>query len=237
MAISEALKNSREYIRKWLFYKAIDKSQKKVEKLNFEIRMSLFKVDQILYGSKRESVYKMRQGLLEGKESQDVIWEMIEKLVTDILKESQSKCASNEWDTKAISIRLLNQFGLKVAPNELFLEKPKEQILLLLREKYRDREQKLGYENMKELERYLLLYAIDSMWKWYLREIDELKNRRFWSYYSDQNPMTVFQNTSDQLFSKMLAKVRKQVGNYIFCWQISKEEALSLLKSPSKTKE
>jgi preprotein translocase subunit SecA len=211
--------------------KAIERAQRQVEGQNFTIRKHLLEYDDVM-NKQRETIYKMRKEILEGKDMKIYIQELIETLVEWHLDSYANKDKNPEdWDVEALGKALAPQFGLNI--EELKIDWPtvtfdelREKILGTLRHSYEEKERILIPQRMREFERIIMLQVIDSQWKDHLLGMDYLKEGIGLRGYGQRDPLVEYKKESYDMYQAMMDRIEEETIRYLFLIQPVVEEEL-----------
>jgi preprotein translocase subunit SecA len=204
--------------------RAIERSQRQVEGHNFTIRKHLLEYDDVM-NKQRESVYRQRREILEGKDLGQDIRELVEALVDWFLDSHANKDKSpDDWDVEALKKAVLAQFGLDLDSLRIDWEgvvhdELRETLLKRLREIYEEKERLLGVERMREFERIIMLQVIDTQWKDHLLGMDYLKEGIGLRGYGQRDPLVEYKKESFSMFQAMLDRVEEDAVRYLFLLQ------------------
>ncbi len=204
--------------------KAIERAQKQVEGQNFTIRKHLLEYDDVM-NKQRETIYKQRKEILQGKDLQEYFQELIETLVDWILDLNANKDKpAEEWDREALRKAIGAQFGLDVQTLSLDWEaitheELREKILEALKTSYGEKERILGSPQMREFERIILLQVIDSQWKDHLLGMDYLKEGIGLRGYGQRDPLVEYKKESYDMFQAMMDRIEDDAMRYLFLIQ------------------
>ena len=214
-----------------LLTRGIGKAQQRVEQYNFEIRKNLLEYDEVM-DEQRKIVYSQRQKVLNGENSAEIVWKMIEERTFDALDRCLPQDVSTrEWDFKGLSEWLAYKFDLKILPEELAskeYEAVEQKTLDAIKRHYQMRRNKLGERIMNELERYLLLEAIDSKWKDHLYAMDELKSGIGLQAMGQKDPKIEYKRHGYQMFEEMITAVNDSVTDLLFKLEFEEADARTL---------
>jgi preprotein translocase subunit SecA len=211
--------------------KAIERAQRQVEGQNFTIRKHLLEYDDVM-NKQRETIYKMRKEILEGKDMKIYIQELIETLVDWHLDSYANKDKDPEdWDVEALGKALAPQFGLNI--EELKIDWPtvkfdelREKLLGTLKHSYEEKERILIPQRMREFERIIMLQVIDSQWKDHLLGMDYLKEGIGLRGYGQRDPLVEYKKESYDMFQAMMDRIEEETIRYLFLIQPVVEEEL-----------
>ncbi|MCX7975141.1 MAG: preprotein translocase subunit SecA [Candidatus Aminicenantes bacterium] len=212
--------------------KAIERAQKQVEAHNFSIRKHLLEYDDVM-NKQRETIYRMRREIIEGKEMKEYVLELIESLTDWLLETHASKNKHPEdWDREGLRQALLSQFGLDLNSlnlnwDEINYDELRERIIETLTGIYVAKERLLGEARMREFERIIFLQVIDSQWKDHLLGMDYLREGIGLRGYGQRDPLVEYKKESFEMFQDMLDRIEEEAMRYIFLFQpvIVEEEA------------
>ena len=161
--------------------RAIENAQRKVEAHNFDIRKHLLEFDDVM-NKQREVVYSQRRFILGGDNLKDTVQDMMADLVEDVVdRYADDKKHFDDWDITALSDALWGQFGIRFNFSQLPPEQQNrdalvEYILARVQRRYDQKEAELTPETMRELEKFIMLQAVDTQWKDHLLSMDHLKD-------------------------------------------------------------
>jgi preprotein translocase subunit SecA len=213
--------------------KAIERAQKQVEAQNFSIRKHLLEYDDVM-NKQRETIYRMRREIIEGKDMKEYVLELIKTLVDWFLDTHANKDRHPEdWDRGSLRQAILSQFGLDLESlglnwDEINYDDLREKIVSTLKSIYEAKERLLGPARMREFERIIFLQVIDSQWKDHLLGMDYLREGIGLRGYGQRDPLVEYKKESFQMFQDMLDRIEEEAIRYIFLFQpvIMEEEAL-----------
>ena len=217
--------------------RAIERAQKQVEAQNFSIRKHLLEYDDVM-NKQRETIYSMRREILEGKNLKEQIQQLIEELLDWILDiHANPKKAPEEWDKEGLRKALITQFIFDI--NELNIdwenieyEELRELILSHLKKIYKEKEEIIGSEDMREFERLIMLQIIDSQWKDHLLAMDYLKEGIGLRGYGQRDPLVEYKKESFEMFQAMLNRIEEETIRYLFMLQPIVEEERVVREMP-----
>jgi preprotein translocase subunit SecA len=211
--------------------KAIERAQRQVEGQNFTIRKHLLEYDDVM-NKQRETIYRMRKEILEGKDMKSYIQELIETLVDWHLDSYANKEKDpEEWDIEALRKALSPQFGLDIDElgidwQAITYDELREKLVGMLQARYAEKERLLGLARMREFERIIMLQIIDSQWKDHLLGMDYLKEGIGLRGYGQRDPLVEYKKESYDMFQAMMDRIEEETVRYIFLLQPVIEEEL-----------
>ncbi len=204
--------------------KAITRAQKKVENRNFEIRKNLLEYDEVM-DIQRKEVYGLRERLLDGDDEhlRDVIEAFIEEVVSVNVEQG---FAAEERDAGAIATWFQRHFGVACEESDIDLhdeDGSTERLIAKAMDGWRRREEDVGAEEMRALERFLLLDSIDTRWKDHLHAMDGLKTGIGLRGYGQQDPKVMYKIEGHKMFREMLQGIREEITEQFLKVRFSKE--------------
>lgn len=206
--------------------KAIASAQHQVEQQNFEIRKNVLKYDEVM-NRQRTVIYAERRRVLEGADLHEQVRGFVTDVVDDYVKGATAEGFAEEWDLEKlwkafgqlypISFtvdELIQQIGgdREELTAEIIAEKVKEDALAA----YDRREEQLGSEAMRELERRVILSVLDRKWREHLYEMDYLQEGIGMRAYAQKDPLIEYQREGYEMFSAMLDGIKEESVGYLF---------------------
>ena len=204
--------------------KAILRAQKQVEGHNFTIRKHLLEYDDVM-NKQRETIYKQRREILEGKDIREYVQELTETLLDWLLDAHMNKEKQpEEWDKTAFAQAVLAQFGLSVDSlgidwGGVTFDVLRETVLSALRKNYEDKERLLGPGAMRQFERIIHLQVIDQQWKDHLLGMDYLKEGIGLRGYGQRDPLVEYKKESFDMYQAMLDRIEEETIRYLYLLQ------------------
>ncbi len=200
--------------------RAIKKAQKKVEEYHFEIRKNLLEYDEVM-DEQRKTVYGVRQDVLESEGLQEKTEEMLRsatvRMAAAFLDDAEG---FRGWFQRTYGFELDEERAATATVKDGDPEIAVESVL----EGYKRREEELEGDLMRQLERYLLLEAIDSKWKDHLYAVDQLKAGIGLRGYAQKDPKNEYKAEGYALFQKLLEAIEDQVASLILRVQVRARE-------------
>ncbi|MCY4489586.1 MAG: preprotein translocase subunit SecA [Deltaproteobacteria bacterium] len=218
-----------------LVSRAIENAQKKVEAHNFDIRKHLLEYDDVM-NKQREVVYGQRRDALAGDKLRDDVLEMATQLAEETAQRFVDKQAmASEWDVVGLAESLRGRFNvrLELTPEEmesLNADDIEEKVVDLVTESYADKEERLGPELMRQLERIIMLQTIDVLWKDHLLNMDHLKEGIGLRGYGQKNPLHEYQREGYELFQEMSDRIPEDVVGKLFTVEVDQERSATELE-------
>jgi len=218
----------------WLT-RAVETAQKRVEMHNFEIRKQLLEYDNVM-NRQREVVYKERREILEGGDLKGEVLKSVHEAVEGIVDlYAPEHQEPEEWNLKEMTEAFQGQFGVAVSGLEtLGRGELVERLEDVASQTYAAREQTFGVEEMRRLERWVMLRVIDSKWKDHLFSMDHLRQGIGYRVYGQQNPLVEYQHEAYQMFTQMVGSVRAQVLELLYRIQVTHQERKTRVMAPTQ---
>jgi preprotein translocase subunit SecA len=192
--------------------RAIARAQKKVEDRNFEVRKNLLEYDEVM-DQQRKTIYGVRQEVLESIGLKEKVTEMIGLVVHRSAQQTffQDAEGFQGWFQKTFGFELDGA----VAAQAVAKQGDSKPALDLVLEQYEKREVEFTPDLMRQVERYLLLNAIDSRWKDHLHAIDSLKAGIGLRGYAQVDPKNEYKREGFQLFEKLMHAIEEEVASLV----------------------
>ncbi|MGL4760051.1 MAG: preprotein translocase subunit SecA [Sarcina sp.] len=217
-----------EAIENGMVTKTIENAQKKVEGNNFDIRKSLLGYDDVI-NKQREIIYKQRTEVLEGEDLKESVVGMIDS----IIEEAVGAHLNDEDDDYADSLKLfLNYLEDLFLPADTFTieelqNKDTDEVLVLLTNKahelYEEKEASIGSEQMREIERVILLKIVDTKWMDHIDNMDHLKQGIGLMAYKQQDPVQAYQQQGSDMFIEMVDSIQNDTVKYLYHVRVQSE--------------
>ena len=221
-----------EPIEHRLVTRAIATAQKRVETHNFEIRKHLLEYDDVM-NKQREIIYGMRRQILDGASQADTVAEWMEDVAAGTLDGFAPENAHlDDWDLAGLGEALYQQFDVRIPParyEEVTSRAGLDELVTeAVKARYTEREQELGAELMRALERHEMLIVIDTQWKDHLLSIDHLKEGIGLRGYGQRDPLTEYKKEAFDLFQDMVERVKGAVVERLFKVQVVRDARMEL---------
>ena len=193
--------------------RAVESAQKKVEGRNFSIRKNVLKYDDVM-NVQREIIYRERRQVLDGENVSD----SIKNMITSVADETVNMYIDNDKNSvnvESLDTEIKNTFAIEmldyIKENEEEPEKISEQLQKLALDKYQEKEEEIGSEDLRELERVVLLKVVDEKWMDHIDNMDELKNGIGLRAYGQQDPVVKYRTEGGDMFDEMNADIKSDV--------------------------
>ncbi len=193
--------------------RAVENAQKKVESRNFSIRKNVLKYDDVM-NAQREIIYGQRREVLDGENIHDNIMDMIHS-VAEATVNMYIDPEKNEVNVEALNQDILNTYGIEMLPyikdHISEPEKITEELIKQANAKYTEKEVAIGSEQMRELERIVMLKVVDEKWMNHIDSMDELKNGIGLRAYGQQDPVVKYRIEGMDMFDEMISDIKVDV--------------------------
>ena len=210
-----------EQIEHKMLSNAIQKAQEKIEFNNFGIRKNLLDYDQV-NNEQREIIYKERRQVLDGENMRDTIY----KMITDIVDSTVDMCFSDDVDSTEWNLDEFNTTMLPIIPiepltTEKVKGKRKEEVKHLLKEEavklYEAKEAEFPEaEQLRELERVVLLKSIDSKWMDHIDDMEILRQGIGLVGYGQRDPVVEYKMSAYEMFNNMISSIQEDTVRMLY---------------------
>jgi preprotein translocase subunit SecA len=205
--------------------RGIQSAQSQVEARNFEIRKNVLKYDDVL-SRQRSVIYAERRRVLEGEDLHDQIQHFLADVVTAYVETTTAEGTPESWDLDALWTALKLVYPISITPDEVVEEAGTahrltsamltEEILSDAKLAYEAREEQIGEDNMRQLERRVVLSVLDRKWREHLYEMDYLKDGIGLRAMAQRDPLVEYQREGFQLFAAMTEAIKEESISFLF---------------------
>ena len=210
-----------EQIEHKMLSNAIEKAQEKIEFNNFGIRKNLLDYDQV-NNEQREIIYKERRQVLDGENMRDAIF----KMITDIVDNTVEMCFSDDMDSDEWDLHEFNSIILPIIPMEpltaeMVKGKRKKEVAQMCKEEavklYEKKESEFPEpEQLRELERVVLLKCIDSKWMDHIDDMEMLRQGIGLAAYGQRDPVVEYKMQAYEMFSAMISSIQEDTLRMLY---------------------
>ena len=191
---------------------AVESAQRKVEGRNFSTRKNVLKYDDVM-NAQREIIYKQRREVLDGENLKDNILTMIKSLAEEVVLTYFA--SEEEVSIEALDTDIRNTFGIEMVDFIKENSKDSNAIIEKLQElalaKYDEKEQEIGNDDLRELERVVMLKVVDQKWMDHIDAMDELKDGIGLRAYGQQDPVVKYRIEGMDMFEEMVLDIKHDV--------------------------
>ncbi len=208
--------------------KSLESAQVKVEGHHFEIRKHLLEYDDVL-NNQRQIIYGQRRKAIGDSGLKDTISTLVSEETSEIISRHLSGRDAEEWDLAGFLQESGTIFPL---PRDMDSEEElallsRDEIKKLLAEyaedQYRSREEQLGHEDMRTLERLLMLRTIDVHWVHHLTDMGNLRQGIGLQAYGQRDPLVMYKTEGARMFQTLLSRIRHDIVHSIYHASLSPE--------------
>jgi preprotein translocase subunit SecA len=209
-----------EPIEAGMLSKQIENAQKKVEEQNFLQRKHVLEYDDVM-NQQREVIYEYRDRILEGEDMSQTAREQVADSVERLLDQYFVGDYAEDWDIDGLFTQLEQIYPVAIAPEDVNPQTlDKASLVADLREDivkaYDEREEELGEELMRYLERWILLQIIDERWREHLHDMDYLREGINLRGFAQIDPLVAYKNEGFEMFTSLMNSIWEEFARYIF---------------------
>ena len=223
-----------------LVSKTIESAQTRVEGFNFDIRKRVVEFDDVI-NRQRETIYAERDKVLRNEDLTETVRGFLDAEVEAMADQFLAGLSPTEWSLEALS-NALRAIGLEgEATSEEALDEAamsRDDLIAYMRDladaRLEAREQENGEEVWSQVERFVLLRTIDSLWVEHLTEIDDMRRGIGLRGYAQQDPLNEFRKEAYRLYEELSGLIRRQVATTIFRVTVKREPPTVPLPGPGQ---
>jgi preprotein translocase subunit SecA len=200
--------------------KTVENAQKKVEEQNFLLRKRVLEYDDVM-NEQRRVVYKYRREILEGRDISENARDELEGVIERLVDEYTAGDILEDWDLGELEtqLRQIWPVGIEVgtlAPETVDREQLKDALDEDAMSAYDEREEQLGEELMRYLERSILLQVIDNRWREHLFDMDYLREGIHLRGFAQIDPLVAYKNEGYQMFQELMHGIWDEFSKLVF---------------------
>ncbi|MDN5604746.1 MAG: preprotein translocase subunit SecA [Kocuria sp.] len=227
--------------------RVIASAQNQVEARNAEQRKNILKYDDVL-NRQREAIYSDRAKILEGDDIREQIQKFIEEVLTSAIEDKTKQGHAEDWDLERLWESLETIYPVSISIKELedsvggrskiTQEKLIQEILSDAKVIYETREEEVGSDAMRNIERRVVLSVIGRQWPEHLYEMDYLKEGIGLRAMAQRDPLIEYQREGYAMFQSMMDAIREETVAYLFNLDLTKQrtqmssQALTIPQQP-----
>ncbi len=212
-----------EAIEARMVTKAIERAQTTVETKNAEIRKNVLKYDEVM-NEQRKVIYKRRDQILDGEDLQAAAMEYLAEAVDALIETHCASAASDEWDLNGLATELTLYWPNSISQDQLHDCNDTDQIYDLVMadatSHYERREEELGSEVLRQVERQVMLRIIDQRWREHLEEMDYLQGGINLRAMGQKDPLVEWQREGFEMFGAMMTGIAQDFVKYVMHVQV-----------------
>ena len=214
--LSMGMKDGEAIVHPWV-NKSLERAQAKVEGRNFDNRKQVLKFDDVM-NDQRKVVFSQRREIMEAEDLSEITRDMRHEVIEDIIHDFMPpKTYSDQWDTEGLHQQVMEQLGVD-APvvgwaDEEGVDDDEicERLIKVTDEYMAKKAVSFGTENMRLIEKQILLQTIDAKWREHLLTLEHLRSVVGFRGYAQRDPLNEYKNEAFQLFEGMLDSLREEV--------------------------
>ena len=213
---------------------AIRSAQTQVEAQNFEMRKNVLKYDDVM-NRQRQVIYGERRMVLEGEDIKDQIAEFVRETLTAYVNIATSQGYAEDWDLDTLWNAVKSIYPISFSVEDLITSASSRsaldadfitaRIIEDCEKAYAAREESVGPEVMRELERKVLLSVLDRKWREHLYEMDYLQEGIGLRAMAQRDPLVEYQREGYELFSAMMEAIKEEIAGFLFNIEITVESS------------
>lgn len=218
--------------------KAIENAQTKIESRNFGIRKNLLEFDDVM-NKQRTAIYASRNEALVKEDLKENILSMLHDVIYTKTFQFLQGEVKEDWDIQALAKYLAERFDYVIEDEKEYMAMNVEDYAALLYDRlasaYEEKENRIGSEVMRKIEKYILFEVVDARWREHLKALDGLREGIYLRAYGQKNPVTEYKLISSEIYEKMLETIQEEITSFLFKIVIKTEESERLEEiSPKK---
>jgi preprotein translocase subunit SecA len=215
---------------------AIEKAQRKVEGRNFDIRKQLLEYDDVA-NDQRQIIYQQRNDLLTDADIADTVTAIRRDVVNQAIDSFIPPMSVEEqWDVPGLERQLEAEFAITLPlqqwldeDDKLHEEAIRERILEEVQKAYDAKSEAVG-EDMRRIEKQIMLQVLDTLWKEHLATMDHLRQGIHLRAYAQKNPKQEYKRESFELFQELLSNLKYEVIKFLSHVQIQRRDEAELIE-------
>jgi preprotein translocase subunit SecA len=213
----------------------IENAQKKVEEQNFVARKNVLKYDDVL-NKQRTVIYDQRRRVLEGQDLSEEVRAWVDEVMAGIVGHFTESDYAEEWDLEGL-VKAMDATYVQPAEEPITVDELREDVGSLTREtliedfteeaqeRYAAKEEELGSELMRELERFIILQVVDTRWREHLENMDYLREGVHLRAMAQKDPLVEYTAEGHVMFEELNGSIREEVINHLFHAQLEPQDA------------
>jgi preprotein translocase subunit SecA len=214
--------------------RSIQSAQSQVEAQNYEIRKNVLKYDDVL-NRQRQVIYDERRRVLEGEDMEEQIRHFVNDVIEGYVDSATSNGYAGDWDLEQLwtAMRTLYPVSITIEDladeaggrNSISPERLKEALTSDAHHAYDQREEALGAEVMREIERRVVMSVLDRKWREHLYEMDYLQEGIGLRAMAQRDPLVEYQREGFNMFAAMMDAIKEESVGYVFNLEVQVEDA------------
>jgi preprotein translocase subunit SecA len=210
-----------------LVSKAIEQAQSRVEGYNFDMRKHVLEYDDVV-NKQREVIYDQRQKVLSEPNLKPTILRMVELYLQRLVARYTAAKYPEDWDLKNLHQAVLRVMPLPASENVeawagMGRDELAERLYALAEQNYAAKESRLGSEDMRRIERLLMIQAIDKRWVRHLTDLDILREGIGLQAVAQQDPLVAYKRAAFDMFADLMEQIQDDVVTQIYLVELVRE--------------
>ncbi|EDZ45096.1 preprotein translocase, SecA subunit [Rhodobacterales bacterium Y4I] len=217
---SLGMKEGEAIIHPWV-NKSLERAQAKVEGRNFDMRKNVLKFDDVM-NDQRKVIFSQRREIMAAEDLSEIVDDMRHEVIDDLLDTHMPpKTYADQWDTAGLQEQVREMLGIEVpvaawaAEEGVDDEQIRERLVEASDKLMAEKAAAFGPENMRNIEKQVLLQTIDKKWREHLLTLEHLRSVVGFRGYAQRDPLNEYKNESFQLFESMLDSLREEVSQQL----------------------
>ena len=214
------MKEGEAIVHPWV-NKSLERAQAKVEGRNFDMRKNVLKFDDVM-NDQRKVIFSQRREIMSSDDLSDIVSDMREQVIDDLVDQYMPpKTYADQWDAEAFYAAVIEKLGVDVplidwlAEDGVDNEVVRERLIKETDEMMAKKAAAFGPENMRNIEKQVLLQTIDSKWREHLLTLEHLRSVIGFRSYAQRDPLNEYKTEAFQLFENMLDGMRETVTQHL----------------------
>ncbi|MAX55323.1 MAG: preprotein translocase subunit SecA [Alcanivoracaceae bacterium] len=236
MMRSLGLENGEAIEHRWVT-RAIENAQRKVEGRNFDIRKNLLEYDDVA-NDQRQVIYSQRDQILETDDLTNSVkgirYDVVQEVVHNYMAPGS---VEDQWDIPGLEKMLEAEFQSH-APvgqwlnedNQLHIDGVVEKLVENLEEDYERKAAEIGVEDLRRIEKHLMLQILDRHWKEHLASMDHLRQGIHLRGYAQKNPKQEYKKEAFELFQTLLNQIQHELIRVLHSFQVRRDDELERME-------
>ncbi|KIC20593.1 preprotein translocase subunit SecA [Leisingera sp. ANG-Vp] len=217
---SLGMKEGEAIIHPWV-NKSLERAQAKVEGRNFDMRKNVLKFDDVM-NDQRKVIFNQRREIMAAEDLSEIVDDMRHEVIDDLLDTHMPpKTYADQWDTEGLQEQVREMLAIDAPVAEWAAEEGvddeqiRERLVEASDKLMAEKAEAFGPENMRNIEKQVLLQTIDKKWREHLLTLEHLRSVVGFRGYAQRDPLNEYKNESFQLFESMLDSLREEVSQQL----------------------
>ena len=236
--LSRAGMREGEAIESKMLTRQIERAQRKVEAHNFDIRKNLLEYDDVA-NDQRKVVYHQRNELMAADDLKDSVEAIREEVIGNVVEQYiPAGSLEEQWDPEGLAKALEKDFGVRLdvpgwitADKKLNEDGIRERCVEAVQKAYAEKEQAIGAQLMRHVEKEIMLKQLDHHWKEHLAAMDYLRQGIHLRGYAQKNPKQEYKREAFQMFGAMLDQIKHDTTSMLSRIRIQSEQDVQRMEA------